>query len=147
MRYVLKSSVILSSPPLHDMAHGSQLNHQFHPYRGNKTLQLSFLRSFWIVLGPFPCRHSGTIMSHPKLLYLHSQKIAECTRRNLEGTMQMINNTSTLLWRSSRSSCYPNWWRQLSSFHCIGGKIIMDRLKWLPVSASSRKPQNANFKI
>jgi len=51
--------------------------------------------------------------SIPTLLYLRSQKFAECTRHNLDCLTSMINKHIHLTYQSLRSNRRPHRWRQL----------------------------------
>jgi len=56
------------------------------------------------------------------LLYLHSQETAECARRNLEVTTQLINKHIDLTSSVPRSSRHPHRRRQLASCFTLAYK-------------------------
>jgi hypothetical protein len=73
------------------MAHGSQLNPLFYHYNGHKVF-------YWICflhLESFKDLFCVDVLAHKNpilmLLYLHSQKTAECAHCNLEVMTQLIN--------------------------------------------------------
>ena len=82
---------VRGNPPLHGRAHGTQLNPQFHHCCGHKALLLALLRAPWIAPGSFARSTLAREDPIQTLLYLHSQDIAECTRRTLEVTTQLID--------------------------------------------------------